>query len=165
MTEEFRDIKGYEGLYQVSNLGNVKSLNYMKTGKERLLTPHIVGSGYLNISLGRKFRQYIHRLVAETFLPNPNNLPQVNHLDENKQNNCVDNLCWVTNKENVQYSKGTKIKCIDLKTNKITYYPSVRDTAKSFYTTHRAILYSLHKATRPYKNRFIFSEIKNEEEN
>lgn len=164
MTEIYKDIKGYEGLYQVSNLGNVKSLNYNKTGKEKTLIPHITGSGYLSISLGRKYRQYIHRLVAEAFIPNPNNLETVNHKDENKQNNSVQNLEWMTNKENVQYSKATKIKCLDLKTKEITYYSSIRDTAKSFHTIHRAILYSLHKAKIPYKNRYIFSEIKNEED-
>ena len=149
----------------------------MKTGKEMLLIPQIVGRGYLNVSLcrkGRKCRKLIHRLVAEAFIPNPDNFPCVNHKDENKQNNCVWNLEWCSYSYNNSYNEiakkrmkkhSIKIKCLDLKTNEITYYSSSRDAAKSLNTKHRVILYSLHKATRPYKNRYIFSEIKNEIEN
>ena len=112
--EEWKPIKGYEGLYEVSNLGRVKSLNrkilcsngLIKEIKEKILTPKDNGKGYLNVHLsknGNHKHLYIHRLVAEAFIPNPNNLPQVNHKDENKSNNCVDNLEWCTAKYNMNY--------------------------------------------------------------
>ena len=104
--EEWRDIAGYEGVYQVSNLGRVKSLNYGRTGKEKCLEPWGNGGGYLQVSLrnnGKKDTPSIHRLVACTFIPNPNNLPEVNHKDENKENNNVSNLEWCDAKYNTNY--------------------------------------------------------------
>ena len=97
MEELFRDVAGYEGLYQVSNLGNVKSLNYLNTGQVRILKQRKHTDGYLQINLwkeGKMKTHYVHRLVAQAFIENPDNLPEVNHIDENKQNNRVDNLEW-----------------------------------------------------------------------
>ena len=113
MIEIFKDIKDYEGLYQVSNFGNVLSLNYNRSGKPKLLKPHIEGGGYSFVHLckdGKRKMFKIHRLVAETFLENPDNLPQVNHKDEDKTNNRVDNLEWCDNKYNCNY--GTRIERI-----------------------------------------------------
>lgn len=110
--EEWRDIAGYEGLYQVSNLGRVKSLNYMHTGNEKIRKTK-KNKGYLQVSLwknGKAHHTYVHRLVAETFIPNIKNLPQVNHIDENKENNRVDNLEWCDQKYNLNY--GTRIERI-----------------------------------------------------
>lgn len=108
--EIWKDIKEYEGLYQVSNFGRVKSLKF---GKEKVMSPVLHTRGYFNIELSnkglRKVKK-IHRLVAEAFIPNPKNLPQVNHKDENKANNHVENLEWCTNGENARY--GTRIKRI-----------------------------------------------------
>ena len=119
MKEEWRDIKGYEGLYQVSNLGRVKSLirgtgNQFRFSKvEVILKPHLTKKGYFRLSLSKNNKRksfQVHRLVAEAFIPNPNNYPQVNHKDENKTNNCVDNLEWCTNKYNCNYGNhGEKI--------------------------------------------------------
>ena len=109
--EIWKDIEGYEGLYQISNLGNVKSLNYNKTGKERILTPQKNNKSYLKVGLCKqaKSKTYkIHRLVAQAFLPNQNNLPQVNHKDEDKQNNAASNLEWCTNKYNSNYGTRNK---------------------------------------------------------
>ena len=153
MEEIWRDVKGYEGLYQVSNLGRVKSLErFIKTRKnkngmngyihkqESIRIPTKDYKGYLRLSLCKEgklklFR--IHRLVAEAFIPNPNNLPQVNHKDENKENNCISNLEWCTNEYNHNYGtrnkrvaekqKGRKIPFEQIK-NKIAVLQINKDT-------------------------------------
>jgi len=113
--EIWKDIKGYEGKYQISNLGRVKSLLEWRGNKNldkwvenpTILTPTNNGHGYLIINLMDRCKRknhYIHRLVAEAFLPNPFNKPVVNHKDYNRQNNRVDNLEWCSIKENVNYS-------------------------------------------------------------
>ena len=107
MEEIWKDVVGYEGLYQVSNLGNVKS-------KRGLLKPQPRQHGYLAVWLygkgghaKRNARQIsVHRLVAEAFIPNPNNYSEVNHLDECKTNNCVDNLEWCSHVQNSNH--GTR---------------------------------------------------------
>lgn len=112
--EEWRDIQGFEGLYQVSNLGRVKSLDrvvYKKDGttqiyKERILKQSNLWNEYLVVNLsrnGKPIMHRIHRLVAEAFLPNPNNYPIINHKDENKTNNSVDNLEWCSYSYNLNY--------------------------------------------------------------
>lgn len=135
--EIYRDIEGYSGLYQVSNLGNVKSLDMVvpsKNGstqirKGRVLKPSKAHNGYLHIMLckdGNRYTHTIHRLVAETFLPNPDNLPQVNHRDENKENNTVDNLEYCTAKYNINY--GTAIERLSKKVLCVetgVIYPSI----------------------------------------
>lgn len=107
MTEIWRAVKGYEGLYEVSNLGNVRSLNYRRMGVKRVLSPKPYGDGYLGVNLydlqRKQHTHYIHRLVAIAFLPNPYDLPQVNHRDENKHNNRIENLEWCTQKYNNDY--------------------------------------------------------------
>ena len=103
--EQWKSIAGYEGLYEVSYLGMVKSL---KHGKEKILKPRKDTSGYLQVVLykdghGKNIR--VHRLVAETFIPNPNNLETVNHKDEVKTNNVASNLEWMSREDNVAYSQ------------------------------------------------------------
>ena len=96
--EVWKDIKGYEGLYQVSNLGRIKSIRrniIMKVRKDKY--------GYYQLGLTKNKEQKTfkaHRLVAETFIPNHNNLPEINHKDEDKTNNRVENLEWCTSQEN-----------------------------------------------------------------
>ena len=99
----------YEGLYKVSNLGRILSLDYNHTGKPGLMTPRETKKGYLHVQLwknGERKTCRVHRLIAFTFLENPDNLPQVNHIDENKKNNRVDNLEWKSPKDNCNH--GTR---------------------------------------------------------
>ena len=100
MIEEWRPIVGFEGLYEVSNTGQVRNC------RGKLLRPGLNHNGYLKCVLCKKGKTktiYIHRLVAQAFLSNPDNLPQVNHKDEDKTNNSVDNLEWCGAKYNVNY--------------------------------------------------------------
>lgn len=105
--EIWKDIVGFEGRYQISNLGNVKSLNYGNRGYARNLVPKTNNKGYKWVELtngNSKKCLLIHRLVALAFLKNPNNYPVINHKDENPQNNHVDNLEWCTTSYNNKYS-------------------------------------------------------------
>ena len=115
MKEIWKDIKEYEGIYQISNLGRVRRLkkwcgNVYKSkwiDDIKILTPTDNGNGYKIISLNKNRKRknkYIHRLVAEAFIPNPDNLPEVNHIDNNKSNNVWTNLEWCTRSYNVKYS-------------------------------------------------------------
>lgn len=110
MEEKFLDIVGFEGRYQVSDLGNVRSLNYQNTGKPKLLTPIKHHQGYLLVHLGENKIRMIHKLVAEAFIPNPNHKRCVNHLDGNKHNNAVWNLEWATHKENTAHAIRTGLR-------------------------------------------------------
>lgn len=111
--EKWKPIDGYEGLYEVSNLGRVKSLNYDHTGKERIMKPNKLKKGYLQVQLWRdgKYKMFlVHRLVATAFIPNPNNYPYINHKNETPLNNCAENLEWCDCKYNNNY--GTRMEKI-----------------------------------------------------
>lgn len=149
--EMFKDIQGYPN-YQISNLGRVWSKK-----RQIYLKPNKNNSGYLTVYLpaanGKYKRELIHRLVALTFIPNLENLPCVNHKDENKENNAVTNLEWINHKENINYgtciermtkSKGKAIRCIETG----VIYASGVQAAKELGTTPDIISKVLHGKSR-----------------
>lgn len=105
MKEIWKPVKGYESLYQVSDSGRVRSL---RTGK--YISKRVGYDGYVRVSLSNNGEQkalFLHRLIGQAFVPNPNNYPEINHKDENKQNNSLSNLEWCTHKYNSNY--GTRV--------------------------------------------------------
>ena len=134
MREEiWKDIEGFEGYYQVSNMGRVKSLNYHRTGKEKILKGCDNGDSYLRVMLykdgkGKKYR--VNRLVAQAFIENPDNLPEVNHKDKVRTNNCVDNLEWCTTQYNIDYSLSKAIIGINKVSGLILEFPSIAEAER-----------------------------------
>lgn len=138
--EIWKSVDGFEGLYEVSNLGRVKSLK-RNTATNKVLKPHDTKK-YLQVCLcknGIKKDMLIHRLVAEAFIDNPNNLPEVNHKDENKYNNVAENLEWISKIENLTY--GTRLERIGIAKSKavkafnengelIAEYKSIKEAAE-----------------------------------
>lgn len=157
MTEEWRPLKEFDGSYEVSSFGRVRSLDRMiadgrpGVALKRLLRGRIMATtpnnhGYLCVYIckdGKKYCKRVHRLVAEAFIPNPENLPQINHKDENKKNNKVDNLEWCTAEYNMNY--GTLPKKLSKRKSKrcMAIYPdgaaivfnSVKEAAEAFHTS------------------------------
>lgn len=183
MEEVWKDVKGYEGYYQVSNLGNIKSLERIiensgtRTGyykiKERILKPreNKNRNGYYELSLrkdGKEKRFKVHRLVACAFIENPYNKPEVNHIDGNKSNNCVSNLEWTTSKENKEHAwniglnnsnhKKRPIKCNE---NNMCF-ESVVQASKELNCDRRCIFRVLKGEVKNIKN-MTFSYITYEE--
>ena len=162
LKEVWKDIKGFEEYYEVSSFGRVRSkariiergdgLSMTFTGKELAPYSNKKRNGYCYVYLrvgGKKYSKSVHRLVAEAFIPNPNNLPQVNHKDENTQNNRLDNLEWCDAKYNSNYgSKPLKnkenapkvaVEQYDLKGNFIASFPSQLEAAMKTNTKQGGI--------------------------
>lgn len=136
--EIWKDIKGYEGLYQVSNLGKVKRLVGKGCKKERIIKPNLV-RGYCQVRLskdGTVKPLYLHRIILETFNPIEGmDKLDCNHRDENKENNCLNNLEWLSHKENLNYGTRNEravsalskaVRCIDDK----NFFSSVKEASR-----------------------------------
>ena len=140
MEEIWRDIKGFEGYYQVSNTGNVKSLERtVRNGRgykiipEKILEGYDNGNGYLYVKLckeGKRKQYRINRLVAMAFIPNPNNLPEVNHKDKIRTNNNIENLEWCTKQYNVEYSLAKAVIGINKVSGLILEFPSTCEASR-----------------------------------
>ncbi len=140
MEEIWKDITGYEGLYQVSNFGRVRSMYY---GRAKMLKLCPAKDGYLRVCLAKNktnTTRTVHRLVAETFIPNPNNYPQVNHKNEIKTDNSVGNLEWCSGKYNINFGTGIlkrakqrqkKVMQYDLNGKHIATFDSLKEAAFS----------------------------------
>lgn len=150
MQEIWKDVKGYEDIYQVSNMGRVRSLDIViearngriqyKKGKIMAINRYPNGYCYVNFCVnGKRTSQLVHRLVATAFISNSENKPEVNHKDENILNNRVDNLEWMTSKENANYGTrnkrvgkklSVKVIKLDKEHNPIKIYNSLIDAGK-----------------------------------
>lgn len=169
-SEEWRPVKGYEGLYEVSNLGRVRSLDkyrkffdfngneYSLLVKGRVRKLQLATNGYYTVSLkiaGRgESRKLVHRLVAEAFIPNPNNLPCINHIDQNRTNNLPFNLEWCTYEYNNNYKDTQdkhrrkvqkKIEQLTMDGQHVAFFDSARDAER--------------KSGGKYEHSFIWSAI------
>lgn len=134
MEEIWKTIVGYDE-YQISNMGNVKSLNYRRTGKEKILKPVKNTDNYAQVGLykqGKRKCYLVHRLVAEAFIENPNNLPELNHIDEDKTNNAASNLEWCDSKQNINY--GTRNQRV---AEKLSKQVLCVETGKIYTSTHQ----------------------------
>lgn len=175
--EIWRPVKGYEGLYEVSNRGRVRSVDRWVTGKDgkkyfykgQTLKPRVDEDGYLLVTLsrnGKKRTFQVHRLVAETWIGNPDGKPEVNHLDEDKTNNDVLNLEWTTRKENANWGTGIKrsaaskskpVQAVDQNTGVVVMeFASVREAGRSGFDsgTISACCRGERKSHKGYRWRF-----------
>lgn len=162
--ETWKEIKGYEGIYEVSNQGRVRSLDRHTTGKRnRIIKGKVLSQvenffGYCIVYLckdGKQKPTRVHRLVAEAFIPNPENKPVVNHKDGNPKNNIIQNLEWCTQAENIQHAHDTglaqgkpKLSKDDLSYIREKYKPykySARKIAKDLGVSESTVFNAIHK--------------------
>lgn len=147
MIEKFKPVKGYAGIYEISNMGRVKSLSRVverkdgntRVTEDRIILPFLTKCGYHQIVLckdGVRKKHLIHRLVANAFIENPNKLPIINHKDENKLNNRVDNLEWCSAYYNLRYGKMqaklVKINVIDSKGDIVEVVEGIRECERKY---------------------------------
>lgn len=147
MKEVWKIIEEYPN-YSVSSLGRVKRLK--SSGYSIMLKPIDDGKGYRKVHLfkeGKSKLYLIHRLVAQAFIPNPDNLPYINHKDEDRANNRVENLEWCTAQYNSEYSLGKKVLQLDSEGNVVKEWESASKAAKEFGINHQVILGCCYNTT------------------
>ena len=150
--EAWKPIKGYEGLYEVSNLGRIKGYT------NNILKPYKMPNGYLQVCLykdGKSVKKYVHKIVAEAFIPNSNILLEVNHKDENKENNVVSNLEWRTHQENLHHGSRSQrqketlqrnkklckaVDCLSRSGDLLHTFESVKEASENTGANHSAII-------------------------
>ncbi|WP_210140394.1 MULTISPECIES: NUMOD4 domain-containing protein [unclassified Staphylococcus] len=181
MEEIWSDIEGYEGYYKVSNKGNIKSLkrtvkhggSVTRTFPELILKPNKVNFGYLQVTLnknGKRKSRYVHNLVMESF-KGPKKLGyEVNHIDENKENNNLENLEYLTSKENNNYGKriemyvnsatngkrSKKIRGTHIITGETVEFPSISEAKRQGYGNHISdVIHGKRNHTKKFKWEFI----------
>ena len=160
--EVWKPVVGYEGLYEVSDQGRVRSLNYRNTGKTELLKLNISNSGYKCVILskyGKVSNHFVHRLVAEAFIPNEKKYPVINHKDCNRQNNVAENLeyCdWTYNNtykdaiEKRVIKQRKAVKQLSLSGEIITIWPSIREAYRNGYQ-QKEIIYCCNGKHKQHK--------------
>ena len=147
MQEIWKDVVGWEGKYKVSNFGRVESQNYRRIkGKRNVMAFSVNSHGYSSVNLTRNGEHHlkrVHRIVAEAFIPNPDNLPEVNHKDGDKSNNRVDNLEWTDRSRNQKHAvlnglsnpsiakiRSVPIVAIEILSGKETRFPSIAEASR-----------------------------------
>lgn len=159
-----KEIKGYEGLYAVDHQGNVWSVVHNSSRRKKKLKPYVNTGGYLRVNLydinGKVTKCYVHRLVAKAYLPNPHNLPDVNHKSANKKDNSVENLEWCDAKYNIAESrrlglqKDKKVQALSIITGEFKSYNNIKDAATDITGKNWAFQYLRQK----YGNEFFYGE-------
>ena len=149
-----KDIKGYEGLYAITSCGKVWSYK-----KKMFLTPYTAGNGYFKVRLfkdnGEK-QYYVHRLVAEAYLPNPENLPQVDHIDNDKTHNYLNNLQWITHRDNNRKGRNKPILQYTLNGEFVREWPCANDIGREARVN---IYYCLKGKTKSaYGYKWVYKE-------
>ena len=134
--EIWKPVVGLEGKYLISNLGNVKSLNFARTGKEKNMKVSLDRYGYNYVQLNKK-KYKVHQLVAKAFIPNPEKKKTVNHINEIKTDNRVENLEWATFSEQNKYSKGISLSFVY--EGKNYNFNSLREASKELKMNRRKI--------------------------
>jgi hypothetical protein len=150
-----KDIPGYEGLYSATTDGEIVSLITTRTRRRGMIKPFVNTGGYLRVNLyrgGKQTKHYVHRLVAATYLPNPEKYGCVNHIDANRQNNRVDNLEWCTPKYNVGFShrlgnqaKDIPVKALNILTGEERRYSMLKDAGIDLFGTYYILYYHWQK--------------------